>query len=115
MTSVAMARMSPAIIAGNGAASTGTQYSHTFYGIARQANILNVKVLDTQGQGTVSNVIAGVQWCITNRSKYSIRVMNLPWGIPWARVIRPIRYARPSKAPGKPVLSSCAPPEMKAA
>jgi serine protease AprX len=70
------------IIAGNGASSTGSQYTRTFQGIARKANLVSVKVLDTYGQGTVSQVISGIQWCITNKAKYNIRVINLSLGHP---------------------------------
>ena len=68
------------IIAGNGTSSTGSSYCRTFYGIARSAGVVNVRVLDPQGQGTVSTVIAGIQWVITNRSAQNIRVLNLSLG-----------------------------------
>lgn len=69
-----------AIIAGNGANSTGPNYYRTFYGIARRANLVNVRVLDAQGQGIVSNVVAAVQWVVNNKSTYNIRVINLSLG-----------------------------------
>jgi serine protease AprX len=68
------------IIAGNGASSTGIQYFRTFYGIARSAKLVSVKVLDDQGQGNVSDVIAGINWVIANAKTYNIRVMNLSLG-----------------------------------
>lgn len=70
------------IIAGNGAASTGNQYFRTFYGIARKANIVNVRVLDANGQSDVSTVVAGIQWVINNRARYNIRILNLSLGHP---------------------------------
>jgi serine protease AprX len=69
-----------AIIAGNGAASTGQNYYRTFYGIARRADIVNVRVLDAYGQGTASGVIKGIEWVIANKSAYKIRVINLSLG-----------------------------------
>jgi serine protease AprX len=72
------------IIAGNGASSTGSQYTVTFFGIARQAKLANVRVLDGQGQGTVSTVVAGLQWVLANKSTYNIRVINLSLGHPVA-------------------------------
>ncbi len=48
------------LAAGNGAASTGSNYYRTFYGIARAANIANVRVLGASGQSDVSTVIAGI-------------------------------------------------------
>ncbi len=70
------------IIAGSGNGSTGAQYTHSFFGIARKASIANIRVLDKNGQGTVSTVIAGIQWAITNRVNCKIRVMNLSMGHP---------------------------------
>ena len=70
------------IIAGNGAASTGPQCIHTYYGIARNANLVSARVLDQNGAGSVSTVIAGIQWVVQNKSQYNIRVLNLSLGHP---------------------------------
>src|SRR5262249_38672421 len=47
------------IVAGNGKGSTGL-----FSGVAPNADLVAVKVLDKQGAGSVSTVIAGIDWCI---------------------------------------------------
>jgi serine protease AprX len=70
------------IIAGNGQSSSGLGCYHTYYGIAPKAKVVNVRVLDQKGQGTVSQVVSGIQWCVSNKSKYSIRVLNLSLGHP---------------------------------
>ncbi len=70
------------IIAGNGNASSGLTCYKTFYGIARQANLVNVRVLDSHGMSDVSTVLAGIQWVINNKSAYNIRVMNISLGHP---------------------------------
>ena len=70
------------IIAGSGAQSTGSGYTHTYYGIAPKASILSVRVLDGQGQGTVSTVLAGLQWVVANKARYNIKVVNLSLGHP---------------------------------
>jgi serine protease AprX len=70
------------IIAGNGSGSTGAGYFRTFYGIARNANIINVRVLDTYGRGTVSSMVSAIAWCISNKRRCNIRVMNLSLGHP---------------------------------
>ncbi|MCU9614550.1 S8 family peptidase [Caldibacillus lycopersici] len=62
-------------IAGNGAASS--QY---YSGVAPEANIVGVKVLDNQGNGLLSNVIAGINWSIENRLRLGIRIINLSLG-----------------------------------
>ncbi|HLJ56700.1 MAG TPA: S8 family serine peptidase, partial [Chthonomonadaceae bacterium] len=70
------------IIAGNGYNSTGSNYTRTFYGIARRAGLVSVRVLNSNGQGTVSQVISGLQWAVTNKATYNIRVINLSLGHP---------------------------------
>ncbi len=70
------------IVAGNGMSSSGLTCYRTFYGIAPQTNLVNVRVLNGTGEGTVSQVIAGIQWVVNNRAKYKIRVMNLSMGHP---------------------------------
>lgn len=68
------------LIAGNGASSTGWQYSKTFKGIAPSAKIVNLRVLDANGQGTDSAVINAIDQAISLKSKYNIRVINLSLG-----------------------------------
>jgi serine protease AprX len=65
------------IIGGNGANSSGRGYFQTHFGIAPEANLINVRVLDANGVGTVSQVISGIGFVIAKRSKYNIRVLNL--------------------------------------
>ncbi|HEY3332848.1 MAG TPA: S8 family peptidase [Capsulimonadaceae bacterium] len=76
------------ILAGNGKSSANvgktTVYTQTFKGIAPEANIISVQVLDAVGGGSVSNVIAGIQWTVANAKKYNIRVINLSLGHPVA-------------------------------
>ncbi|HJU56493.1 MAG TPA: S8 family peptidase, partial [Pyrinomonadaceae bacterium] len=74
------------VAAGTGQASENYAAQHvgapTYGGIATGANLIDVRVLNSQGTGTVSNVIAGINWVIQNRSTYNIRVMNLSLGTP---------------------------------
>jgi serine protease AprX len=70
------------IVGGNGANSSGTGFFYTFTGVAKRADVISVRVLDGQGAGTVSNVVAGINWVITNKSTYKIKVMNLSLGHP---------------------------------
>ena len=39
-----------------------------------------LKVLDANGQGTISNIIAALDWVLANRTQYNIRVVNLSVG-----------------------------------
>lgn len=70
------------IIGGSGASSTGPRFFRTFVGIAPQARLVSVRVLDAQGQGDVSTVIAGIQWAVSHKTQYNIRVLNLSLGHP---------------------------------
>jgi serine protease AprX len=51
-------------------------------GIAPGAQLVNVRVLGADGSGQTSDVIAGIEWVIANRSKYNIKVINLSIGHP---------------------------------
>ena len=51
-------------------------------GIAPGAHLINVKVLNKDGYGYTSDVIAGIQWTVANRGQYSIKVVNLSLGHP---------------------------------
>lgn len=70
------------ILAGNGLSSTGWLFTQTYSGIAPQADLINVRVLNRQGGGTVSQVIAGLQWVLNNKVRYGIRVVNMSLGHP---------------------------------
>jgi len=60
------------IIAGNGADSGGLRA-----GIAPNARIIALKVLDENGHGYISDVIAALQYAVANRDALNIRVINL--------------------------------------
>ncbi|PYT24830.1 MAG: hypothetical protein DMG57_27215 [Acidobacteria bacterium] len=68
------------IVASAGWSSTGHNFSHTFKGIAPNANIINLRVLDQNGMGTDSSVIAAIQTAISLKDQYNIRVINLSLG-----------------------------------
>ena len=51
-------------------------------GVAPGAHLVNVRVLNRQGVGYTSDVIAGIQWVKSNRTRYAIRVINLSLGHP---------------------------------
>jgi len=70
------------IVAGNGAASTGSQFFKTFLGIAPNANLINLRVLDSNGKGTDSAVISAINRAIQLKNQYNIRVINLSLGRP---------------------------------
>lgn len=63
------------IIAGNGFDALGSRA-----GVAPDAHIVSLKVLDAQGRGVISNVIAALDWVVRNRAAYNVRVVNLSVG-----------------------------------
>ena len=62
-------------IAGNGTRSNGQ-----YVGIAPGANLVDVRVLDANGNGRISSVVLGIQWALDHRTQYNIRVLNLSLG-----------------------------------
>ncbi len=70
------------ILAGNGQNSHGASFRKTFMGVADNVNLINLRVLDQNGSGRDSAVIAAIQKAISLKSKYNIRVINLSLGRP---------------------------------
>ena len=70
------------IVAGNANSATFMQATHVFRGIAPRANLINLRMLDKNGAGTDSWVIAAIQRAIALKSQYNIRVINLSLGRP---------------------------------
>ena len=70
------------IIAGNGQDSSNGHSFYTFRGIAGGANLINLRVLDRNGTGNESAVIAAIQAAIALKDTYNIRVINLSLGRP---------------------------------
>jgi len=70
------------LIAGTGSDSTGNKYFRTFSGVAPNASLINLRVLDANGQGTDSSVIEAIDAAIRLKDTYNIRVINLSLGRP---------------------------------
>jgi serine protease AprX len=63
------------IILGNGYDSNGEKS-----GMAPGASLVSLKVLDAFGKGTISNIIAALDWIVTNGKTYNVRVVNMSVG-----------------------------------
>ncbi len=63
------------IACGNGLLSKGK-----YQGIAPNANIIALKILDKDGQGSSSHAVFALTWILDNASKYNIKVVNLSIG-----------------------------------
>jgi serine protease AprX len=61
------------------AAGTG-EADPAYRGVAPGASLVGVKVIDSIGYGWTSDVIAGVNWCVDNKDRYGIRIINLSLG-----------------------------------
>ncbi|HIT90736.1 MAG TPA: S8 family peptidase [Candidatus Merdenecus merdavium] len=64
------------ITSGNGIAS-----KFLYTGVAPSANIISVKVLDHRGNGSIVDVLKGIEWILANRYKYNIRIINISVGM----------------------------------
>ncbi len=69
---------------GHGTAMAGIIAGNTrhFQGVARQARLIDVKVADERGVADVSQVLAGIDWVVTNRKTdgRDVRVLSLSFG-----------------------------------
>lgn len=62
-------------IAGNGYDTYGARA-----GIAPEAHLVGLKVLDDRGRGVISDVVAALEWIVVNKAAHNIRVANLSVG-----------------------------------
>src|SRR5687768_13407768 len=65
------------ILAGNGRISNAA-----YTGVAPNANVVNLRVLNSEGTGTTAYLLRALDWVLTNRAAYQIRVVNLSLGMP---------------------------------
>jgi serine protease AprX len=63
------------IVAGNGFDSNGARNA-----IAPGAHIIALKALNGSGQGTISQIIAAIDYAVANKDQFNIRVINLSLG-----------------------------------
>ena len=64
---------------GHGTHVAGTVASAT-WGVAKQAKVYGVRVLDCQGSGSYSGIISGMDWVAQNHSKPAVANMSLGGG-----------------------------------
>ena len=60
--------------------NAGSNSNRGYEGVAPNASLIDVRVLDGRGLGQTSDVIAGIDWCIANQAAKNIKVMNLSLG-----------------------------------
>ena len=70
------------IIGSDGLASTGTGFTRTYKGVAPGVNLIDLRVLDQNGNGYDADVISAIETAISLKNTYNIRVINLSLGRP---------------------------------
>jgi len=70
--------------AGHGTFLAGLIAAHgsTFKGVAPDAKLVSLRVLDANGNGSLHAVLAAFDWLLQNRVAYGIKVLNLSFGAP---------------------------------
>jgi serine protease AprX len=61
-------------------AGDGTRSGGLYTGVAPNANIIDVRVIDANGSSNVSIILRGLQWVLANRTTYNIKVVNMSLG-----------------------------------
>jgi len=61
--------------------SAGTGEGNAAYkGVAPGAALVGIKVLNSQGSGTTTQIVNGINWMIANKATYNIRAANMSLG-----------------------------------
>jgi len=64
------------------AAGNGRISNAQYVGVASNANIINLRVLNSEGLGSTAQVLRALDWIESNRATYNIRVVNMSLGMP---------------------------------
>jgi subtilisin family serine protease len=67
------------LAAGNGSLST-SQSTRPLAGVAPNAKLVDLRVLDQEGKGTLEGLLRALDWVYTNAQTYQIKVVNLSLG-----------------------------------
>lgn len=62
------------------AAGNGLQSGGTYTGIAPEASLVGIKVLDRSGNGTIQIIVKGLNWILRNQANLNIRIVNISIG-----------------------------------
>ncbi len=61
---------------GTGAGAGDGEYK----GVAPQARLVDIKVMDRWGSGVMGEAIRGIEWCVEHKDEFNIRVMSMSIG-----------------------------------
>ncbi len=56
------------------------QANSTYKGVAYGAALVGVKVLNAYGSGSISTIIAGIDWVVQNKNTYNIKILSISLG-----------------------------------
>lgn len=62
------------------ACGNGNLSNRKYAGIAPNANLIVLKILDKSGRGSATTALTAIKWIIENKNKYNIRVINMSVG-----------------------------------
>lgn len=62
------------------AAGDGTLSHGAYHGIAPKANLIGIKVLDNNGNGSISDTMKALYWILQHKKEYGIRIVNISIG-----------------------------------
>jgi len=62
------------------AAGSSEIFAGAYTGIASNARLINLRILNSQGAGTTSGFLAALDWIITYHALYNLRVVNMSIG-----------------------------------
>jgi len=65
------------IIVNSGQTTDNGRPTGTYKGVAPDASLVAVKVLDREGLAHVLEIVRAIQWVVDHREKYNIRILNL--------------------------------------
>lgn len=67
---------------GHGTHVTGiiASSNNTYKGVAPNVKIISIKALNSGGEGLGSDILAGIDWCVNNASKFNISVISMSLG-----------------------------------
>ncbi len=63
------------VLGGSGESSDGL-----YAGVAPECRLIGIKVLDSRGNGSVTNLLRGLRWLRENKERYGIRIVNISVG-----------------------------------
>lgn len=62
-------------------AGSGVSSGEKYQGIAPKSKLIIGKILGRNGEGRIQDLLQGIRWCINNRKRYNIRILNISVGL----------------------------------